>query len=71
LREQLVSVVGVFIMAQQAFPASIDILKIWVQANGANPATVSCRVYSDGREIILPSGLFRKKTNILGHECHA
>lgn len=58
LREQLVSVVGAFIMAQQAFIASIDILKIWDQANWANPEPGSCRFYSDGRKIILPSRLF-------------
>lgn len=32
-------------MAQQAFIASIDILKIWDQANWANPEPVSCRFF--------------------------
>lgn len=45
-------------MAQQAFIASIDILKIWDQANWANPEPVSCRFFSDGRKIILPSRLY-------------
>lgn len=45
-------------MAQQPFIASIDILKIWDQANWANPEPVSCRFSAAGSNPVLWAFLF-------------
>lgn len=47
-------------MAQQAFIASIDIPKIWDQANWANSEPVCCRFHSDDRTIIPSSRLLNQ-----------